>query len=84
DELDTLNKDHAEHAWKKVIARNSQLPRTYRPITPKPANKVSVFTTPEGFRFVHDRWAVKKKQGYEMIQATTTSNHFLPEDYVQS
>ncbi|EHO6160029.1 hypothetical protein KLZ81_004641, partial [Salmonella enterica] len=37
DELDTLNKDHAEHAWNKVIARNRQLPRTYRPITPKPA-----------------------------------------------
>ncbi|ANN86054.1 putative terminase [Salmonella phage MA12] len=84
DELDTLNRDHAEHAWNKVIARNRQLPCTYRPITPKPANTVSVFTTPEGFRFVHDRWAVKKQPGYEMIQASTTSNPFLPEDYVQS
>lgn len=84
DELDTLNMEHAEHAWNKVIARNRQLPRTYKPITPKPANTVSVFTTPEGFRFVHDRWVVKKNQGYEMIQASTLSNPFLPEDYVQS
>nr|UYL17056.1 MAG: terminase large subunit [Caudoviricetes sp.]UYL17178.1 MAG: terminase large subunit [Caudoviricetes sp.] len=84
DELDTLNMEHAEHAWNKVIARNRQLPRTYKPITPKPANTVSVFTTPEGFRFVHDRWVVKKNPGYEMIQASTLSNPFLPEDYVQS
>lgn len=84
DELDTLNMKHAEHAWNKVIARNRQLPRTYKPITPKPANTVSVFTTPEGFRFVHDRWVVKKNPGYEMIQASTMSNPFLPEDYVQS
>lgn len=84
DELDTLNMEHAEHAWNKVIARNRQLPRTYKPMTPKPANTVSVFTTPEGFRFVHDRWVVKKNPGYEMIQASTLSNPFLPEDYVQS
>lgn len=84
DELDTLNMEHAEHAWNKVIARNRQLPRTYKSITPKPANTVSVFTTPEGFRFVHDRWVVKKNPGYEMIQASTLSNPFLPEDYVQS
>lgn len=84
DELDTLNMEHAEHAWNKVIARNRQLPRTYKPITPKPVNTVSVFTTPEGFRFVHDRWVVKKNPGYEMIQASTLSNPFLPEDYVQS
>lgn len=84
DELDTLNMEHAEHAWNKVIARNRQLPRTYKPITPKPANTVSVFTTPEGFRFVHDRWVVKKNPGYEMIQAPTLSNPFLPEDYVKS
>lgn len=84
DELDTLTMKHAEHAWNKVIARNRQLPRTYKPITPKPANTVSVFTTPEGFRFVHDRWVVKKNPGYEMIQASTMSNPFLPEDYVQS
>lgn len=84
DELDTLNMEHAEHAWNKIIARNRQRPDTYRPTSPKPVNTVSVFTTPEGFRFVHDRWVVNKKPGYEMVQASTLSNPFLPGDYVQS
>lgn len=84
DELDTLKMDHAEHAWNKIIARNRQSPRTYRVMSPKPMNTVSVFTTPEGFRFVHDRWVVKRNPGYEMIQASTLGNGHLPPDYVQS
>lgn len=84
DELDTLKTDHAQEAWNKIIARNRQLPDTYVATSPKPVNTVSIFTTPEGFRFVHDRWVVNKKPGYDMIQASTMSNPFLPEDYVQS
>lgn len=84
DELDTLKTEHAKEAWNKIIARNRQIPDTYIATSPKPVNTVSVFTTPEGFRFVHDRWVVNKKPGYEMIQASTLSNPFLPEDYVQS
>lgn len=84
DELDTLKMDHAQEAWNKIIARNRQKPDTYVPTSPKPVNTVSIFTTPEGFRFVHDRWVVNKKPGYEMIQASTLSNPFLPEDYVES
>ena len=84
DELDTLKTEHAKEAWNKIIARNRQIPDTYVATSPKPVNTVSVFTTPEGFRFVHDRWVVNKKPGYEMIQASTLSNPFLPEDYVQS
>nr|UVN10492.1 MAG: terminase [Bacteriophage sp.]UVX52844.1 MAG: Terminase [Bacteriophage sp.] len=88
DELDTLRMEHAEHAWNKIIARNRQLPSTYNPaetkLGEKPVNTVSVFTTPEGFRFVHDRWVVNKKPGYEMVQASTLGNWHLPPDYVQS
>jgi len=84
DELDTLKMDHAEEAWNKIIARNRQIPDSYVKTSPKPVNTVSIFTTPEGFRFVHDRWVVKRKPGYEMIQASTRSNPFLPEDYIQS
>lgn len=84
DELDTLKMEHATEAWNKIIARNRQKPDTYVATSPKPVNTVSIFTTPEGFRFVHDRWAVKRKPGYEMIQASTLSNPFLPDDYVQS
>lgn len=84
DELDTLKTQHAAEAWIKIIARNRQKPDTYKPISNKPLNTVSVFTTPEGFRFVHDRWVVNRKPGYEMIQASTLSNPFLPDDYVQA
>src|SRR6478736_5039315 len=84
DELDTLKPQHAADAWVKIIARNRQKPDTYKPISNKPLNTVSVFTTPEGFRFVHDRWVVNRRPGYEMIQASTLSNPFLPDDYVQA
>jgi len=84
DELDTLKMDHAQEAWNKIIARNRQIPDTYVANSPKPVNTVSIFTTPEGFRFVHDRWVINRKPGYEMIQASSRSNPFLPEDYVDA
>jgi hypothetical protein len=84
DEIDTLKKEHAAEAWVKIIARNRQLPDTYRPTSNKPPNTVSIFSTPEGFRFVHDRWVVNRADGYDMIQASTLSNPFLPPDYVDS
>ncbi len=84
DELDTLKQDHAAEAWIKIIARNRQKPDTYKPVTNKPCNTVSVFTTPEGFRFVYDKWKKKPADGYQMVQASTMSNPFLPEDYVDA
>lgn len=84
DELDTLKMDHAREAWIKIIARNRQKPSTYSPTTNKPCNTVSVFTTPEGFRFVYDKWKKNPVEGYQMIQASTMSNPFLPDDYVDS
>lgn len=84
DEIDTLRQEHAAEAWIKIIARNRQKPATYAQTTSKPINTVSIFSTPEGFRFVHDRWVANKKPGYEMIQASTLSNPFLPDDYVDA
>ena len=84
DELDTLKMAHAQEAWNKIIARNRQKPSTYFPTTNKPCNTVSVFTTPEGFRFVYDRWKKNPSEGYQMVQASTLSNPFLPDDYVDS
>jgi len=78
DELDTLKPDHAEAAWNKIIARNRQKPAG----AVKPSNRVSVYTTPEGFRFVYRRWKQSPKPGYEMVQAATWSNPFLPDDYI--
>lgn len=80
DEIDTLKEDHATLAWQKIIARNRQQPAG---VADK-MNRVSVYTTPEGFRFVYRRWAKDPADGYEMIQAPTRTNPFLPDDYIDS
>lgn len=80
DELDTLPAKKAREAWQKIIARNRQSPSTHE----KPFNRVSAYTTPEGFRFVYDRWVKNPAPGYAMIQAPTSSNPFLPDDYISS
>ncbi|EQC1055103.1 terminase large subunit domain-containing protein [Providencia rettgeri] len=80
DEIDTLKEQHASAVWVKVIARNRQRPNG----VPDPFNRVSVYTTPEGFRFVYKTWKRDPKPGYEMVQASTYSNPFLPPDYADS
>lgn len=79
DELDTLTTDKAREVWNKVIARNRQK---------KPdgsLNTVGVATTPEGFRFVYDRWKKSPAPGYRLIKATTMSNAAnLPDGYIDS
>ena len=84
DELDTLPADKAKEAWIKVIARNRQIPSTYVKTSDKPMNTVSVYTTPEGFKFVHERWKKEKFAGHGMVQASTRSNPYLPKDYIQT
>ncbi|PHM22226.1 terminase large subunit domain-containing protein [Xenorhabdus ehlersii] len=80
DEIDTLKEQHANDVWIKVIARNRQRPFGVE----KPFNRVSVYTTPEGFRFVYKTWKRNPKDGYQMVQASTCSNPFLPDDYADS
>lgn len=79
DELDTLPEDKARGAWNKIISRNRQK---------KPdgsLNTVGVATTPEGFRFVYDRWVRNAAPGYRIIRASTLSNAAnLPEGYIDS
>lgn len=79
DELDTLTTDKAREVWHKIIGRNRQK---------KPdgsLNTVGVATTPEGFRFVYDRWKKSPAPGYRLIRASTESNSSnLPEGYIQS
>ena len=79
DELDTLATDKAREVWNKVIARNRQK---------KPdgaLNTVGVATTPEGFRFVYDRWKKNPAAGYRLIKASTMSNAAnLPDGYIDS
>lgn len=79
DELDTLTTEKARDVWNKAIARNRQK---------KPdggLNTVAVATTPEGFRFVYERWKRDPAPGYRLIKATTMSNAAnLPDGYIDS
>jgi hypothetical protein len=79
DELDTLPTDKAREVWNKAIARNRQK---------KPdgaLNTVGVATTPEGFRFVYERWQKSPAPGYRLIRASTMSNAAnLPDGYIDS
>jgi len=79
DELDTLPTEKAREVWNKAIARNRQK---------KPdgsINTVGVATTPEGFRFVYERWKKNPAPGYRLIRASTMSNaKNLPEGYIDS
>jgi phage terminase large subunit len=79
DELDILSEDKARMAWQKIIARNRQKPRGIK----KVLNRVSAYTTPEGFKFVYKTWKKSPKPGYRLLQAATASNPFLPDDYIQ-
>lgn len=79
DEIDTLPFRKAEDVWNKIIARNRQKVKgAVR------ANRVSAYSTPEGFRFTYDRWEKNQVEGYQYIRAPTYSNPHLPEDYVDS
>lgn len=85
DEIDTLKKDQALAVWRKIIARNRQvLSEGSNEQIKDTFNRVSAYTTPEGFKFAYDTWVKNKKPGYELVRAKTASNPFLPEDYVQS
>ena len=79
DELDTLPTDKARDVWNKIISRNRQK---------KPdgsLNTVGVATTPEGFRFVYERWQKNAAQGYRLIKASTyTNSRNLPDGYIKS
>ena len=75
DELDTLPLEKARNAWNKIIARNRQ--KCSMP------NTVAVATTPEGFRFVYERWHKNPSPGYVMFKAKTADNAAnLPADYI--
>lgn len=78
DELDTLKVDDAAMVWRKIMGRNRQK---------KPngaVNTIAVGTTPEGFKFVYDRWKKNPPNDeYQLIKASTYSNaHNLPENYI--
>lgn len=79
DELDTLPTEKAREVWNKIIARNRQkMPGNF-------PNTVAVATTPEGFRFVWERWVKNRAPGYELFRAKTMDNAAnLPDGYIDN
>ena len=78
DELDTLPYDKAQDVWSKVVAR------TRKKKTNGKINTRAVVTTPEGFKFVYDKWKKNPMAGSVLFKAPTYSNPYLPDDYVDS
>jgi len=78
DEIDVLAPEKAKNAWNKIVAR-------LRLKINGVVNGVGVTTTPEGFSFVHSRFADNPKASYSMVQASTYENAaYLPDDYIDS
>ncbi len=100
DELDVVSEAQAQMAWNKIIARNRQNPKGLSTGLMKwneelqkfePKNRVSVYSTPEGFKFTHKIWGTNKQSDgtwknneYQYVQVSSRSNPTLPEDYIQS
>ena len=78
DEIDTLDKTKATNAWNKIIAR-------MRLKIDGVVNGIGVTTTPEGFKFVYQKFADNPTESYSMVQASTYENAmYLPDDYIPS
>lgn len=78
DELDVLDKAKATLAWNKIIAR-------MRLVIDGVVNGIGVTTTPEGFKFVYEKFANDPTASYSMVQASTYENEkYLPPDYIES
>lgn len=80
DELDTINFEKAKDSWNKIIARNRQRLGS----RPESSNRVSAYTTPEGFNFAHWRWVLNATPEYGMVKAPSYSNPFLDQSYIDS
>ena len=77
DEIDIMTTVKARAAWNKIIARNRQ--KCGMP------NTVGVATTPEGFKFVYERWQKSPAQGYVLFKAKTEENaSHLPDGYIDN
>ena len=76
DEIDVMDTNKASLAWNKIIGR---LRWEDAP------NRVSVTTTPEGYKFVYQRFVMDQTANYGLVQASTYDNEAnLPEGYIES
>lgn len=104
DELDVLPEEKSRTAWLKILGRNRQWPKGLQKdymrynsnrMRHEPFNRVSAYSTPEGYRFTYKTWGMNqiinpdgtidwKNPHYQFVTASTYSNPFNPEDYIES
>ncbi len=97
DELDTMSMDNAEKAFFKIMGRNRQvlddIPVEHKVWVEKTQryeakNRISVYTTPEGFKFCYKMWDVNSENvrlnpEFKIYKGRTQDNSTLNEDYIQ-
>lgn len=95
DELDTMDTEKAEEAYRKVLGRNRQQPRdiSHFPEHEKEydkkkkkwmaINRIRTFTTPEGYKFCYKRWVASPTKHYKMVTGNTYENPVLSEAYIE-
>ncbi len=78
DECDILPQDKMQVAFEKILSRNRQ------PLPDKKPNKISVASTPEGFRWMWKQFVDNPIKSSNLIYASSYSNKFLPDGYIDS
>lgn len=78
DEADTVNQLKMNDCFKNIVARN-------RSILPNgDQNQLDFVSTPEGYGFIHNFFEVKKHQNKKLIKASTLSNPFVSDSYIET
>jgi hypothetical protein len=78
DEADVLKPQDAQDVWVKMIGRARQKKYDGKP------NTVAAVSTPEGFGWLYETFEKVKRPGYELIRAPTSSNPYLPPEYLDT
>lgn len=91
DELDTLSIDKAQEVWYKIMGRNRQIPKgiaeEHMKFSEKSnrlecVNRISAYSTPEGFKFCYKQWGGRNKEGFDYVQGRTEDNPKLNQAYI--
>ncbi len=78
DELDTLPTEKARNIWNKCLGR---MRKNY---PDGKQNQIWASTTPEGFKFMWEKFEKDPPPGYKLVRASTTDNPFLPDGFVDN
>lgn len=74
DEFDTAKMDVAYAAYMKLLGR----------LRKGNTRQMVIVSTPEGFRAMHRIFVTEMDESKRLIQAKTTDNHYLPQDYIDT